>query len=262
MRMIHKVVSRLFGMLPHCTLNPDEVVALGAAVQAGLSGKDKALADRVLTDVSPHTLGVETAVKARGSSYMQGVFLPIIERNTPIPCSYSKILTPIDEKQTSIELKVFEGESRFVEDNVLLGKLEIPIKKIPATEEQVDIRFTYDVSGLLEVEATRLSDNCLLRTIIEKTPNTLKPDQIAAIFAKHEKLKLHPKDDLQNVAVVNKGRRMYEEAKGDLREEIGRCLDEFMATLNSQDRARINKARSVFAEELKRLESYFRVFDP
>ena len=150
------VVERVRTILekpPQQRLDPDLVVALGAAVQAGLIGKNEAVNDLVVTDVAPFTLGIETC-KQLGMEHRSGYMLPIIHRNTTIPISRVKRVNTVAPNQTQIAVKVFQGENRLTKHNVVLGEFTVDrIPKGPPGQE-VDIRFTYDLNGVLEVEAT------------------------------------------------------------------------------------------------------------
>ncbi len=142
----------MFGRFPTAQINPDEAVALGAAVQAGLKARDSALREVVLTDVCPYTLGVDVGERLPNGTIRTGIFQPIIERNTVIPASREHLLVPIDDRQKMVELNVYQGESIDVSENIWLGKLSMPVPPGRATETQVACRFTYDINGLLEVD--------------------------------------------------------------------------------------------------------------
>ncbi len=154
MPVVRRMVARMFGRFPECEINPDEVVALGAAVQAGLKMKDAALDDVVMTDVAPYSLGVAVAMQLPDGSYTDGHFDPIIERNSPVPISRVKTYSPIREQQRAVDLHVYQGEARLVTENIQLGTLKVPLPDLPRAQCAVDVRFTYDVNGLLQVEAT------------------------------------------------------------------------------------------------------------
>src|SRR5262249_32816784 len=144
------VVTGLLGKSPHSRLNPDEVVALGAAVQAGLIARDESVQDLVVTDVAPFTLGTSVS-KQFGLEHRPGYFLPIINRNTTIPVSRVERVVTVSPNQTEVTVEIYQGESRRVEDNLLLG--QFTVKGIPRgpAGQPVDIRFTYDLNGVLEV---------------------------------------------------------------------------------------------------------------
>jgi molecular chaperone HscC len=135
----------LLGKSPQRRLNPDEVVALGAAVQAGLIARAESVRDLVVTDVAPFTLGIEVS-KRLGHERHTGYFLPIITRNTTIPASRVNRVATIEPNQTEMEIKVYQGEARRVEDNLFLGELAVSgIPRGPAGQE-IDLRFTYDLN--------------------------------------------------------------------------------------------------------------------
>ena len=132
--VIRHFVSKLFGKLAYVNINPDEVVALGASVQAALKGKDAALKEIILTDVCPFTLGTTVSVKKAHGHYESGYFLPIIERNTVIPVSRVETLYTVHDNQTIINVEILQGESRLSKDNIYLGELNIPVPPKKAGE--------------------------------------------------------------------------------------------------------------------------------
>ncbi|MBV9693587.1 MAG: molecular chaperone HscC, partial [Alphaproteobacteria bacterium] len=167
MPMFRRLIARLFRQLPVHHINPDEVVARGAAVRAGLIAKGSGLEERVLTDVAPFTLGIEVTSRVSEGMLLPGTFLPIIERNTVIPASRSHVVTTLQDNQTKLLVKVYQGESRMVRDNVYLGEVAVMIRPARAGEETVEVRFTYDTSGLLEVEAKPSSYDHVESLVIE-----------------------------------------------------------------------------------------------
>lgn len=127
MPMVRRLAGLLLGRPPMQHVNPDEVVGRGAAVQAGLKMRDQALKEVVLTDVAPYSLGIEVVSHLGRGRWAEGQYLPIIERNTVVPTSRSKIVAPVSDNQTRLLVEVYQGESRRTADNIRLGELEIPI---------------------------------------------------------------------------------------------------------------------------------------
>jgi molecular chaperone HscC len=254
MPMFRRLISRLFRQLPVMHINPDEVVARGATVRAGLAARSEGLEERVLTDVAPFTLGVEVSNKATGGIFLPGVFLPIIERNTIIPASRSHVLTTLQDNQTRVILRVYQGESRMVRDNVLLGEIPVGVPPGPAGKESIDVRFSYDTSGLLEVDATVLSIGRTDNVLIEGNPGVLSAKEIAERRAALSKLKLHPRDDAPNVAAVARAKRLFEESLGELRLHIGHELDLLLVALERQDPEQIAAARGRLNEFLDTID--------
>jgi len=143
MPKIYETVKKLFGKEPNRTVNPDEVVAVGAAVQAGvLSGEVK---DILLLDVTPLSLGVET---------LGGVMTRLIERNTTIPAKRSEVFSTASDSQTSVEIHVLQGEREMARDNRTLGRFHLEgIPPAPRGLPQIEVTFDIDANGILNVSA-------------------------------------------------------------------------------------------------------------
>ncbi len=155
--LIHKLVTEFFGRAPREGVHPDEAIALGAAVQAGLkSGSISSASGIMITDVCPFTLGV--AVQGGGGmGHMQGLFSPIIARNSTVPVSRSESYTTAHDEQTKVDIEVYQGESRLVRYNTPLGTLTVEgVPPGKAGQERVIVTFTYDINGILNVR-TRIA---------------------------------------------------------------------------------------------------------
>jgi molecular chaperone HscC len=259
MPAFRRLIARLFRRLPVYQVNPEEVVARGAAVRAGLVARGAGLEEMVMTDVAPFTLGIETTVTHGNdvSGRVRGQFMPIIERNTVIPTSRSKTVCTVDDNQKVMVLRVFQGESRLVKDNVPLGELKIKLPAGPASKEDVDVRFTYDTSGLLEMQATIVSTGRVETLVIEGNPGVMQPDEIARRLKQLAKLKVHPRDDMENRAVIARAERLFEERLGDTRAMIGRSLGALTAALERQQPDEIEEARKSLNTLLDEIDQNF-----
>lgn len=241
--LIRSFVSKLFGKLAYANINPDEVVALGAGVQAALKGKDASIKEVILTDVCPYTLGTSVTIRKSQGFHEPGHFLPIIERNTTIPVSKVERLYTIYDNQKIINVDILQGESRLSKDNIFLGELNVPVPPKPAGEEAIDVRFTYDINGILEVEVTVLSTGLKKNMIIEKEPGHMTPEEIAESIKSISHLKIHPRENHENKLVIARGERLYEEKIGRERQEIAQMLMEFEEVLDKQDLKKIEECR-------------------
>ncbi|WP_444957178.1 Hsp70 family protein [Microbulbifer sp. ZKSA002] len=252
MAQFRSMVGRMFGRLPACHLDPDTVVAMGAAIQAGLKEKNSALDDIVLTDVCPYTLG--TGVINEDNPQLGAYFMPIIERNTVVPVSVVRRVWTARDDQTQLCVDVYQGENRLVSKNVYLGEMTVPVPKKPKGEEAADIRYTYDMNGLLEVDVTVVSTGKTFNKLIEFTPGALSDVQKAEALQKLTKLKFHPREDEKNQAIIARGERLYESSLGEQREYIAQLLSSFDSVLERQNPTEIIKARTEVSEILDRLD--------
>src|SRR3712207_4847005 len=141
MPRVREVVKDFFGKEPHTGVNPDEVVAMGAAIQAGVLQGD--VKDVLLLDVTPLSLGIET---------LGGVFTRLIDRNTTIPTKKSQVFSTAEDNQNAVTISVFQGEREMARDNKLLGQFNLEgIPPAPRGVPQIEVTFDIDVNGILHV---------------------------------------------------------------------------------------------------------------
>jgi molecular chaperone DnaK len=143
MPKVQEVVKQFFGKEPHKGVNPDEVVAIGAAIQAGVLQGD--VKDVLLLDVTPLSLGIET---------LGGVFTRIIDRNTTIPTKKSQVFSTAEDNQNAVTIRVFQGEREMAQDNKMLGNFDlVGIPPAPRGVPQVEVTFDIDANGIVNVSA-------------------------------------------------------------------------------------------------------------
>lgn len=256
MPLFKKMVARLLGRFPTATLNPDEAIGIGASIQAGLIAEDNALDELVLTDVSPYSLGVETSMQVSEHERKMGIFAPIIERNTVIPTSRVQNFSPVHNDQTEVRFGIYQGEARLVKDNIQLGELTVKVPKAyegKATELSIDVRFSYDVNGLLEVDIDAGGNQHNLT--IENGAKRLTDKELQASKDKLSALKIHPRDTLESRTLIARAERMYSQRLGHDRDELGRLLAWFESVLDSQDSEQIRHAQVKFGEFLDNIEN-------
>lgn len=252
--LIRTFVSKLFGKLAFANINPDEVVAIGAGIQAALKGKDAVIKEVILTDVCPYTLGTSIAVKKSQGYVEPGHFLPVIERNTTIPISRVERLYTIYPNQKIINVEILQGESRLAKDNIFLGELNIPVPPGNTGEEAVDVRFTYDLNGILEVEVTVVSTGIKKSMVIEKDPGHMTKEEIIKSVESLSSLKVHPRETHENRLAIARGERLYEERTGIIRQEIARLLMEFEDVLDKQIPKQIEETRKIINAKFDAIE--------
>ncbi|MFW3165469.1 molecular chaperone HscC [Pseudomonas syringae pv. syringae] len=253
MPLIRKLAASLFGRFPSIALNPDEIVAQGAAVQAALKHRDAALEEIVLTDVCPYTLGIETITQV-GNRYESGHYLPIIERNSVVPVSRVKTVQTVSDDQEHVMVRIFQGESRMVKDNIALGELIIPIPKAKAGEVALDVRFTYDNNGLLEADVMTQLTGERHKLVIENNPGVMTPDEIQERLQVLEALKVHPREQQANTHLIARLERLYQECLGSDRELIDHWTTQFQHVLETQDELQISEIRKQLKQEVDTFE--------
>lgn len=248
MPLVVKLVAEELGRVPNQTLDPDRVVALGAAVQSALVEGDEAVGDIVLTDVAPHTLGIETTHQLSETHREPGYYAPIIDRNTVVPVSRAKGFSTLHPQQDTVTVKVYQGEARKVSDNQKIGEFTVkglkhqPAQRFPGDFE---VRFSYDMNGLLEVEVTVLESGEKIAEVFEQRAGKLSKKEIEDAMKRLAPLKIHPRDKLPNRARLERANRLYEELVGHARERLSVLVEDFERALESEEEKEINIAASI-----------------
>lgn len=227
MPLVQAKVKEFFGKEPHLGVNPDEVVALGAAVQAGVLQGD--VKDVLLLDVTPLTLGIET---------LGGVATPIIERNTTIPTSKSQTFSTAADNQTSVEINIVQGERPIAADNKNLGRFILEgIPPAPRGVPQVEVSFDLDANGILNVSAKDKATNKEQKITItassglskEEIEKMKKDAEANAEEDKRKKEKVEIKN--QADAVVFQTEKLLKESADKMKEEDKKELEEKVEAL-------------------------------
>jgi len=255
MGFIKTMVTRMFKKIPRTDIDPDLTIAVGAAIQAGLKAKDQTLGDIVLTDVSPYTLG--TGVVNDSDVYnSQGLlFDPIIERNTTVPASRVKTYVTVRNNQKQLQMDIYQGESRLVKNNIKLGEVTVNVPKAKAGQEMVELRFSYDINGLLDVDAHVPSTGEKKQITINNAPGELSEKEIQASKDKLAKLKVHPREDEKIAELIMRAESIYENSLEQDRAAITNALSQFEAVLERQDPKEIERIAKDFNDFLSDFET-------
>ncbi|WP_417392103.1 Hsp70 family protein [Gimesia sp.] len=242
MEAVRGFIREFFGVEPLCTHNPDEVVALGAAVQAALIQDDRAVEDMVMTDVCPFTLGTEI-IKEFGRRQVNGYYLPIIHRNTTIPVSREEVVGTVEPNQREMTINVYQGEGRKVEDNLFLGTMKVTGIPPGPSGKPVHLRFTYDMNGILEVEAFVPETGKKFKTVLTQHARLTSKADIDAAVKKLQKLKFYPRDDVRNQHLVRYAERVIGEVSPFQRNDLESSIDFFEQAMASGDRDYFEQAK-------------------
>lgn len=249
MPIIGKKVEEFFGKKPNATVNPDEVVAMGAAIQAGVLQGD--VKDVLLLDVTPLSLGIET---------MGGVFTKLIERNTTIPTNKSQIFSTAADNQPSVEIKVHQGEREMAADNKVLGRFMLDgIPPAPRGIPQIEVSFDIDANGILNVSAKDKGTGKEQKITIQASSGLSdeeveKMKQDAEAHAEEDKKKKE-QVEVKNVAdtMVYTAEKMLVDGKDKIDEADAKNVQEKIDALKDvKDSEDIEKIKSV-SEELSKV---------
>lgn len=243
MPLVQRIAVRLFGKLPYQSYDPSTIVALGAATQAACHLRHEDVEEVILTDICPYSLGVE--VNRQG---VPGIFSPIIERNTTVPVSKVETYSTMHPEQDSICVRVYQGESHKVKNNILIDSFDVMLKP-NGHIQAIDIRFSYDINGLLEVDVL-LEDGKSESRIISHNATSLTTQQIDASRERLLALKIYPRDMLINRTFKAQLEEQWSRALGDEREMLGEIITDFDAALLSNDMQRVDDVRRRACEYL------------
>ena len=239
---------RLFHKFPDTSINPDEAVALGAAIQGAMKERKQAVKEMILTDVCSFTLGTEVVMEYSDGLMEDGHYCPIIDRNTVIPTSKTKRLYTVRDDQDRVTVRVLQGESRLARNNLYLGELEIKVPKAAKGEEAIDVTYTYDINSLLEVEAKVVSTGETSKLVIKGKDNAMTEEEIAKRMEELAYLKIQLRDQEENKLVLLRAERMYEESLGKQRERLEAGIRLFEDALRSEDRKKVEESKKTLYE--------------
>ncbi|KUG04296.1 chaperone protein dnak [hydrocarbon metagenome] len=238
---VQDAVKNFIGKEPFKGINPDEVVAVGAAIQAGvLSGE---VTDVVLLDVTPLSLGIET---------LGGVFTRIIERNTTIPTSKSQIFTTAADNQPSVDVHVLQGERKMAAGNVTLGRFQLSgIPPAPRGMPQIEVKFDIDVNGIVNVTAKDLATN-KEQTITITSSGGLNDDDIERMVKDAEKFAEEDEKRLEEIEARNAADSMIYQSEKTLKENADKIDDELK---NELEAARDELKKTLEGNDIESIKS-------
>ncbi|PKA55813.1 Stromal 70 kDa heat shock-related protein, chloroplastic [Apostasia shenzhenica] len=250
---VQELVKKLTGKEPNVTVNPDEVVALGAAVQAGVLAGD--VSDIVLLDVSPLSLGLET---------LGGVMTKIIPRNTTLPTSKSEVFSTAADGQTSVDINVLQGEREFVRDNKSLGSFRLDgIPPAPRGVPQIEVKFDIDANGILSVTAVDKGTG-KKQDITITGASTLPSDEVdimvkeAEKFAKEDKEKrdeIDTKNQAESVAyqMEKQLKELGDKVPASVKDKVESKLSELKAAISSGSTQSMKHSMAALNQEVMQL---------
>ena len=225
-------------------VNPDTVVAYGVGIAVGMKERNKMFKERILTDVCPFTLGTELVGNR---------FAPIIPRNTTVPTSKSEYFYTIDDYQDKVNVGIYQGESLNIDDNLFLGNFLIDVPRNIAGKEAINVRFTYDINGILEVEATVVSTGLKKSKLIVN--GDLSEEEKNEKIKMLEEIKIQSENKNKDKLLLERANRIYAEiVNTEIRNHISDYLENYQMVVTTGDRIRIQKAKESFSQFLDKID--------
>ena len=224
--------------------DPDTVVAYGVGVAVGMKERNKMFKERILTDVCPFTLGTELVGNR---------FAPIIPRNTTVPTSKSEYFYTIDDYQDKVNVGIYQGESLNIDDNLFLGNFLIDVPRNIAGKEAINVRFTYDINGILEVEATVVSTGLKKSKLIIN--GDLSEEEKNEKIKMLEEIKIQSENKNKDKLLLERANRIYAEiVNTEIRNHISGYLKNYKMVVATGDRIRIQKTKESFSQFLDKID--------
>lgn len=240
-------------------MDPDHMIAIGVGVYAGIKERNEEVKDLLLTDICPFTLG--TGVYNE-SDPRRSVMAPIIDRNSVLPCRKEQRFQTAADFQKSVKIDVYQGESYFADENIYLGELSVDVPMALKGQESVTVCYTYDINGILVVDVRVDSTGKQARQIITTGKFTIAPAELEQYLEALEKLNILPADEEENQMLIAWGERLFTQAAGNLREEVGRRIQYFQYLMNQeQDPYKIRKQRKNIADFFEHADNYLNSFE-
>nr|XP_006820720.1 PREDICTED: stress-70 protein, mitochondrial-like isoform X2 [Saccoglossus kowalevskii] len=234
MPKVQQTVTEVFGKVPSKSVNPDEAVAMGAAIQGGVLAGD--VTDVLLLDVTPLSLGIET---------LGGVFTKLINRNTTIPTKKSQVFSTAADGQTQVEIKVHQGEREMATDNKLLGQFQlIGIPPAPRGVPQIEVTFDIDANGIVNVSA-RDKGTGKEQQIVIQSSGGLSKDEIENMVKRAEQYAEEDKKKKEQVEAVNKAEMIIHDTETKMEEYKDQLPSEEAAKLKEE----ITKVKEILAKK-------------
>lgn len=237
---VQKLVKDLFGKEPHKGVNPDEVVAVGAAIQGSvLAGERK---DVLLLDVTPLTLGIETE---------GGVLTPLVEKNTTVPCERKQVFSTAADNQTGVTVKVFQGERKMAADNRLLGEFDLSgIPPAPRGMPKIEVKFDIDANGILNVSAKDLGTGKEANVKIQQSSG-LSKDEIEKMRRDAEAHASEDKEKFELATLRNQADNMTYQLEKMMKEHADKLTDADKTPLQKAIETTREKAKGTDTQAIK-----------
>lgn len=244
MPVVRHYIASLFDGNLHSDSNPDEIVCIGAGVVAGIKGRKAEIKDIILSDICPFTLGVDI---------VDDVMSPIISKNQVLPCSHVRRYVTVSNMQKVIQWSVYQGENNVASKNLCIDKFSISVPPRPAGEVYADVRFSYDINGIFDIDISCPLAGAEIHKALGNDSG-MTPQELAKRKQELEKIKIHPRDMEQNKYVLEKADRLYAECNEKQKALVAVAIAQFKEVLDTQNLNKVKRAYLKFEMQLAMIE--------
>ena len=232
MPVVRFFLQTAFGKKPHTAASPDEIVAMGVGIYAGIKERKEELRDLVLTDTCPFTLGVSTLNHMdRENSIMS----PVIERNSILPTSKRGLYTNAASYQESVTIKVYQGEAYYCKENLYLGEISLEVERKKREQNRIEVCFTYDINGILLVEVEDLDQGTKKQMVLKSDSIRMGEEELQRRLKELADYKLAPCGGIRVKYILARGERLFAQCMGKRRQAVAELLGKLHEAVNMQN---------------------------
>lgn len=237
-----------------CTIgSPDEIVAMGAGIYAGIKERKQDIRDLVLTDICPFTLGTNVI---NHSDVDNPILSPIIERNSILPCSKTNYFTNVYSGQTHISIGIFQGEAYYCRDNIKLGSIEMDILPVPVNQAHIEVCFSYDTNGILEVEVTDHQKKQKKKKVLTSDRFRMSDTELNERLETLQSYKRMPPGGIRTRLVLARGERLFAQLLGPRRKQVADAIQQLQNAIQEQSDPQISNCLRMTEKFFDHLEGF------
>lgn len=251
MPVIALYLQNLLKKKPRVIGSPDEVVAMGAGIYAGIKERKQDIKDLVLTDICPFTLGINVRNYSQENN---PIMSPVIERNSILPCSKTGLYTNSYDFQEQIKIGIYQGEAYYCRDNLELGVIEMDIDPVPRGQTQLQVSFAYDINGILEVEVIDHGRNRTEKKVLTCNSLRLSEEELNQRLEELQSYKLMPSGGIRTKLVLARGERLFTQLLGVRRQQAANAMAQLQNAIAGQNDQQIANCLKTVEEIFDRLE--------
>lgn len=260
MPVVQQYIRHVLGAVNMRVMEPDYMIAIGCGICAGIKERNEDVKDMLMTDICPFSLGVDVANHQNPRKPLMSF---IIERNSSLPVSRENEYVNAYDDQPAMSIKIYQGEAMYAEDNLYLGEISFDIPRMEKGKVHCYVRFTYDINGVLEVEARVPVTNEKKNLVIVNKELGMTAQQVAAKLEEFKKIKVNPAEEEENIYIMEWGERLFIQcSQAQMKEDILRRMQYFQHIMTNDvyQLPKVRKYTTVFLAYVEEVLSHYTDF--